>query len=120
MSLLKQKRYIYLCHKLQIALNFIIIIKWSEIMGLDVHSKHVLDVVSANVKKFRKVNDMSQLTLSLEIGFTNSSYVGKAERRTTNHHFNIVHLSKISKVLDVDICEFFKEDDIQITKINAN
>ena len=56
-------------------------------MGLDVHSKHVLDVVSANVKKFRKVNDMSQLTLSLEIGFTNSSYVGKAERRTTNSSF---------------------------------
>ena len=114
MSLLKQKRYIYLCHKLQIALNFIIIIKWSEIMDLDVHSKHVLDVVSANVKKFREANDMSQLALSLEIGFTNSSYFGKAERRTTNHHFNIIHLSKISKVLNIDICEFFDKDDAPI------
>ncbi len=36
-------------------------------------------------------------------------YLGRAELRIKNHHFNIKHIAKISKVLDVDICEFFKD-----------
>ena len=36
-------------------------------------------------------------------------YLGRAELRIKNHHFNIKHIAKMPKVLDVYICEFFKD-----------
>ena len=77
-------------------------------MDLDRYSEELLDTVSKNVKKYREAKGLSQMQLGLEIGFTNGAYVGKAELRKANHHFNLKHLAKISKVLEVDICEFFK------------
>ncbi len=50
----------------------------------------------------------SQLKLALEIGLDGAAYLGRMEIRTKNHRFNLEHLAKISKVLEVDICEFFK------------
>ena len=44
----------------------------------------------------------------MEIGMSGSAYFGKAELRKPNHHFNIKHLAKISKVLDVPISRFFE------------
>jgi len=52
---------------------------------------------------------ITQLQLALEIGMSGSAYFGKSELRKPNHHFNIKHIAKISKVLDIDICEFFKD-----------
>jgi len=66
------------------------------------------DLISANVAKYRKKKGFSQLQLALEIGLTGNAFIARAERRTNNSHFNIEHLVKISNVLDVDICEFFK------------
>ncbi|MCG3666370.1 hypothetical protein L5F24_00005 [Aliarcobacter butzleri] len=37
------------------------------------------------------------------------AYLGRAEIRKNKHHFNIKHLAKIAKVLDVDIKKFFEE-----------
>jgi putative transcriptional regulator len=71
-------------------------------------SDEVLDTVSKNVLKYRREKGLSQIQLALEVGLSGGAYIGKAEIRTQNHHFNIRHLSKISKVLDVDICNFFK------------
>jgi transcriptional regulator with XRE-family HTH domain len=76
---------------------------------LENYSEYVLDTVSKNVKKYREQKGYTQMQLALEIGMSGGAYLGRAELRKPNHHFNIKHIAKISKVLDVDICEFFKE-----------
>ncbi len=68
----------------------------------------MLNTISKNVLKYRKEKGLTQMQLALEIGMSGSAYLGRAEIRKDNHHFNIKHLAKISKILDVDICEFFK------------
>ena len=75
---------------------------------LESFSEEVLYTVSKNVLKYRKAKGLTQMHLALEIGMSGGAYLGRAEIRKDNHHFNIKHLAKISKILDVDICEFFK------------
>ena len=75
---------------------------------LEVYSEHILDIVSANVKRYREQNGYSQMQLALEIGMSSGAYLGRAELRKDNHHFNIKHLAKLSKVLDIPIGSFFK------------
>lgn len=76
--------------------------------NLEAFSNQILDLVSANVKKYREEKGLSQMQLSLEIGMTGGAYLGRAELRKDNHHFNIRHLAKISKVLNVPIKDFFE------------
>jgi len=75
---------------------------------LEIYSEKIIDRVSANVKKYRELKGFSQMQLALEIGMSGGAYLGKAELRKQNHHFNIRHIAKISKILKVDICEFLK------------
>jgi transcriptional regulator with XRE-family HTH domain len=74
---------------------------------LESYSEEVLNKVSANVKKYREQKGFTQMQLALEIGMSGGAYLGRAEIRKNNHHFNIKHLAKIAKVLDIDIKEFF-------------
>jgi transcriptional regulator with XRE-family HTH domain len=76
---------------------------------LEAHSEQILDTVSKNVKKYREEKGYSQMQLALEIGMSGGAYLGRAELRSRNHHFNIKHLAKISKILKIDIEDFFKE-----------
>jgi len=64
--------------------------------------------IAENIKKIRKLRNISQLELALSIGHSSVSTIAKIEARLENKHFNLEHLYKISKVLEVDICEFFK------------
>ncbi len=75
---------------------------------LEKYSDSVLDTVSANVKKYRELKNFTQMQLALEIGMSGGAYLGRAEIRKNNHHFNIKHIAKISKVLDIPIEKFFK------------
>ncbi|MEA2091876.1 MAG: helix-turn-helix transcriptional regulator [Campylobacterota bacterium] len=76
---------------------------------LEEYSNEILDIVSSNVKKYRIEKGFTQMQLALEIGMSGGAYLGRAEIRKPNHHFNIKHIAKISKVLEVSICDFFKE-----------
>jgi len=78
-------------------------------VDLEVFSEEILNIVSANVQKYRKLRDFTQIQLALEIGMSGGAYLGRAELRKDNHHFNIKHIAKISKVLDIEISEFFKK-----------
>ena len=75
---------------------------------LEVYSEEILNAVSSNVKKYREKRGYSQMQLALEIGMSSGAYLGRAELRKDNYHFNIKHLAKISKILDVPIASFFK------------
>lgn len=78
------------------------------IQHLDKKTNEVHDMISANVIKYRKLKNISQLQLALDIGLSGNAFIARAEKRTNNAHFNIEHLVKISEVLDIDIKEFFK------------
>lgn len=73
------------------------------------YGEKILDIVSLNVKKYREQKGLTQMQLALEIGMSGGAYLGRAEIRKNKHHFNIKHLAKIAKVLDVDIKKFFEE-----------
>lgn len=74
---------------------------------LEDFSDSILDTVSENVIKYRKQKGYSQMKLALEIGMSGGAYLGRAEIRKDGHHFNIKHLAKISKILDISIEKFF-------------
>lgn len=64
--------------------------------------------IGQNVAKFRKEKGLSQLDLSLAMGYKSVSVVSGAEIYYNGKHFNIEHLLKISQILEIEISEFFK------------
>jgi putative transcriptional regulator len=85
---------------------------------LNLESQELLDTVSANVAKIRQAKGFSQLKLAIDIGLNGGAYLGRMEIRAKNHRFNLEHLAKIAKVLNVDICEFFKPINQNLCDIN--
>ncbi len=76
---------------------------------LEPYSEEILDTVSSNVKKYRELKGYTQMKLALEIGMSGGAYLGRAEIRKDNHHFNIKHLAKIAHILEIDIKKFFEK-----------
>ena len=76
----------------------------SDMSEIDELYKHI----GQNVAKIRKSKNISQLDLALSIGLKSVGLISVAEIYHNTKHFNIEHLHKIAKVLEVDICEFFK------------
>ena len=65
--------------------------------------------ISANVKETRSAVKMSQLELSLKLGIKSIAFYSNCENLRYNKHFNLEHIYKISKALDVDMCELLKK-----------
>ena len=63
--------------------------------------------IGNNVKEIRKAKNISQLKLSLAMGYNSVSVVSCAELYHRKIHFNIEHLIKISYILEVDVKDFF-------------
>ena len=66
-------------------------------------------VISDNIKRIRKSKKITQLDLALTIGHKSMSTIGKIEAELEDKHYNVEQLYKIAKALDINICEFFKE-----------
>ena len=64
--------------------------------------------IISNIKRIRKEKSITQLDLALTIGHKSMSTIGKIEADVEDKHYNIEHLYKISRALEVDVCEFFK------------
>ncbi len=77
-----------------------------EITSEDSKSFH--NNISNNVRFFRKEKLMTQLDVSLDLGFNNPSFVTNAESINSNKKFNLTQLHKLSVILNINICEFFK------------
>ena len=74
----------------------------------DLSTEEIYKLIGKNVAEFRKRANMSQLELSLEMGNKSTSLVASAEIYKNNRKFNITQLHKISKILNIEFCEFFK------------
>lgn len=62
-------------------------------------------MIGNNVAKYRKEKGLSQLELSLLMGYKSISVVSGAEIYYKGKHFNLEHLLKISEILEIDICK---------------
>ncbi len=78
----------------------------------DMQMSTIYKQIGQNVKSIRKAKNISQLTLALAIGHKAVGTVSMAELGINNKHFNIEHLVKIADVLEVDVCEFFKYEEL--------
>ena len=77
-------------------------------MSIDKEVKSLHALIGKNVKRIREEKSFSQRALSLAIGQESTSIISQAELGK-NKHFNIEQLYRMSKELDVNICEFFKD-----------
>lgn len=64
--------------------------------------------VGKNVAKIRKMKKVTQLDLSLSIGYNSTSVIAKAEAGTEGRHFSVEQLYKIAKILNVPMSCFFE------------
>ena len=65
--------------------------------------------ISKNVKEARSAIKMSQLELSLKLGIKSIAFYSNCENLRYNKHFNLEHIYKISKALNVNICDLLKK-----------
>ena len=59
--------------------------------------------IGKNVKRYREEKGLSQLQLSHAIGLSSVSLISAAEIFTKSIHFNVEHLYKIAKVLEIEL-----------------
>jgi transcriptional regulator with XRE-family HTH domain len=69
--------------------------------------EHFYQIIGKNVAKYRKARNLSQLDLSLQMGYKSVSVVSGSEICYNNKHFNLEQLLKISQILEIDLCDFF-------------
>ena len=63
--------------------------------------------ISKKVKYLRQSKNISQLEIALNIGFKTDAFYNRCENNTDDKHFNLEHLYKIAKFLNVEIDYFF-------------
>ncbi|MGH1600789.1 helix-turn-helix domain-containing protein [Campylobacter majalis] len=71
--------------------------------------ENFLNTVATNVKNIRQQKGISQLETALSIAQSSNGFYANMENFTDNKRFNLLHLFKLSKLFECDICEFFKE-----------
>lgn len=59
--------------------------------------------IANNIKKHRLEKGFSQEKLALEIGIKSIAFYSNCENNRYNKHFNLEHLYKISKALNINI-----------------
>ena len=68
-------------------------------------------IIGKNVAKYRKAKNLSQLELSLLMGYKSVSVISGSEIYFRNKHFNIAQILKISQILEIELCDFFIPQD---------
>ena len=59
------------------------------------------------MRKFRESAGISQLDLALEIGIKSAAFYSNCDNLRYGKHFNLEHIYKISKALNINIKELF-------------
>ncbi|EQB40688.1 hypothetical protein M947_00115 [Sulfurimonas hongkongensis] len=62
--------------------------------------------ISLKVRYFRENKNMTQLDLALEIGIKSVAFYSNCENNRYGKHFNLEHLYKIAKALNMNIKDF--------------
>ena len=64
--------------------------------------------VSSNVKVRRVALNISQLDLDLKLGIKSVAFYSNCENLRYGKHFNLEHVYKLAKALDIEICDLLK------------
>ena len=67
------------------------------------------DVIRKNIKKYRKIKNLTQQELADKAGLT-MNYISKIESIKMQRGFTITSLTRIADALEIDIKELFSED----------
>ena len=73
---------------------------------LEQEAEAFLDTISKNVERIREAKGMTKLYVSRELGFMAPDHYSRMELRANGKHFNLKHLYKLAKILDVELNEF--------------
>ena len=68
-------------------------------------------VIARNIKKYRRINKLTQKELALKSGYS-YAYIRRVEGPKCIKNFSIQTIYNLSKALNVDIQELFDEEDI--------
>lgn len=66
------------------------------------------ELVSANIRHYREKSGISQLDLALEIGIKSVAFYSNCENNRYGKHFNLEHIYKLSKALQIPISSLFE------------
>jgi len=64
--------------------------------------------IALTIKKLRKEKKITQLDMALSMGIESVAFYSNCENLKYGKHFNIEHVYKISRILEVEIEEFFR------------
>ncbi|SMN12276.1 hypothetical protein SPBRAN_492 [uncultured Candidatus Thioglobus sp.] len=64
--------------------------------------------IAENVKHERKKQKISQLNLSMAMGYESVGLVSCIEAGLYNKRYNLIHLISIAKILDISILKLFE------------
>lgn len=64
--------------------------------------------ISKNIKNYRLEKGLSQEKIALDIGIKSIAFYSNCENNRYNKHFNLEHLYKISKALNINVWELLK------------
>lgn len=81
--------------------------EFSDVSQMYINEQY--ELISNNVKRLRLSKNYTQEQVALAMGFSTATFYTNAESFKRDKHFNLEHLIKISKILNVDIKEFFQE-----------
>ncbi|MBR2137913.1 MAG: helix-turn-helix transcriptional regulator [Bacilli bacterium] len=70
-------------------------------------NENIIEVVAYNVKKYRKINGITQEQLAIDIGVS-PEFVRKFESTNGSEGLSLISLYKISIVLNTSIDKFFQ------------
>jgi len=73
--------------------------------------EHFYKLISENVKRYRIEKGFSQMELALEIGIKSVAFFSNAECNRYNKHFNMEHIYKIAKALNMKFIDFIPPED---------
>ena len=65
--------------------------------------------ISKKIKYFRVMKGFTQEKVALSMGFTTATFYTNAENSKSGKHFNLEHIIKISKILNIPVSHFFEE-----------
>ncbi|WP_321778912.1 helix-turn-helix transcriptional regulator [Sulfurimonas sp.] len=68
-----------------------------------------IKLVASNIKKARQDKGVTQLELALMIGQKSSAFYANAENYAKGRRFNLEHIYKIAKALDINVIDLLKE-----------
>lgn len=64
--------------------------------------------ISINIKNLRIKYNYTQLDFSAHIGFNSVGFYCECENNKNGKHFNLLHVARIAKFLNIDINEIIK------------